>query len=385
MIRDQDSGVGSQGETFDGRTRRVTAERSAQRRAKLLEYLQNPVIVAEDVEALNAQANSIYLAFKPRNGWQDWLTSEIAVIMVRINRCTRIERRMREYASYRAIDFWADDQKVEVETLALKIHRDPARTVAKLRLTPVGCDWLQGRWRLLAKTNPTEWTDEQKALAQVLAGADPSVDPTVPGFAAGQVAELESRWLRVKEADEVARGLVEADMSDDIPNLSRLRRYQRGLQRQMRWYIDQFHVEHPERWDDPNRKPAFIAQACIDRERERARTWSFTEPAPVLNQTKPTPAEVAANHTDCETKPFAPAQPAGCEMKPTAPVEAVRDNEGFFSENQVCAHDSVRPGAGDRTAAGGCSEPLLPGATKAGPAPESTGRGLTAARSLATR
>ena len=129
-------------ETFDERARRVTAERSAQRRAKLLEYLQNPVIVAEDVEALNSQANSIYLAFKPRNGWQDWLTSEIAVIMVRINRCTRIERRMREYAGYRAIDFWEDDQKVQVETLALKIHRDPARTVAKLRLTPVGCDWL---------------------------------------------------------------------------------------------------------------------------------------------------------------------------------------------------------------------------------------------------
>lgn len=316
--------AGAGRESFDERTRRVAAERTAERRARLLEYLQNPVIVAEDVEALNASANSIYLAFKPRNGWQDWLTSEIAVIMVRINRCTRIERRMREYASYRAIDFWEDDQKVEVETLALKIHRDPARTVAKLRLTPVGCDWLQSRWRLLSRTNPTEWTEEQHNLASVLVGGDPSVDPTAPGFAAGQVAELEARWLRVKEADEVARGLVEADMSDDIPNLSRLRRYQRGLQRQMRWYVDQFHVEHPERWDDPNRKPAFIAQACIDRERERARTWSFAEPAPDLNETNPAPA---ADHANCETKPSAP-QPAAKPIFP--PIERESDKTKPF-------------------------------------------------------
>ena len=240
--------------------------------------------------------------------------------MIRINRCTRIERRMREYASYRAIDFWEDDQKVIVETLALKIYRDPARTVAKLRLTPVGCDWLQSRWRVLAKTNPTEWSPEQQMLAGVLVGGDPSVDPTTPGFAAEQVAELEARWLRVKESDEIARGLIEADLSDEIPNLSRLRRYQRGLQRQMRWYVDQFHVEHPERWDDPMRKPGFISQACIDRERERTRTWSFAEPEPTLNETKPTSVvELDVPTADAETKPTDSPPRSKHETKPFFP------------------------------------------------------------------
>ncbi len=99
MLHDQTQGTAiPQGETFEQRTKRVAAERVAERRARLLEYLQNPVIAPEDVEALTSEANSIYFAFKPRNDWQDWLTSEIAVIMVRINRCTRIERRMREYA-----------------------------------------------------------------------------------------------------------------------------------------------------------------------------------------------------------------------------------------------------------------------------------------------
>lgn len=317
----QQAGGGVRGEPFEARTQRVMGERSAARRERLLEFLMNPVIVPEDVEALNSQANSIYLAFKPRNGWQDWLTSEIAVIMVRVNRCSRIERRMREYAAYRAIDFWEDDQRVEVETLALKIHRFPGKTVAKLRLTPVGCDWLLSRWRHLSQTNPTDWTEDQRNLAASLTGGDPSIDPTGPGFAAAMVQELESRRERVVEADDIARTMVEADLSDHIPNLPSLRRYQRSLHRQMKYYIDQFHVEHPERWDDPNRKPAFIAQACIDRERERARTWSFAEPEPVLNATNPTPvAAMTPSPAADETKPTPPAPaPRSGETKPSFP------------------------------------------------------------------
>ena len=90
----------------------------------------------------------------------------------------------------------------------------------------------------------------------------------------------------MEKSDDVARTRVEADLSDDIPNLARLRRYQRSLQRQMGYNIDHFYVEHPDRWDDLNRKPAFIAQVCIDRERERNQTWSFAEPALVLKQNK---------------------------------------------------------------------------------------------------
>ena len=302
--------------------RRALSERSTRRKGRLLENLVDPTVVPEDAETLNAQANDIYLAFKPRNGWQDWLTSEIAVIMVRINRCSRIERRLRDWAAYRAIEFWDDDQKLEVETLALKIHRQPGKTVLTLRGTPAGCDWLAARWRMLARVDVAKWTDEHRTLAGSLTGGDPSIDPTLPGFAAAMVGELTTQRERVVEADEIARGLVEADLTDDVPNLSRLRRYARSLHRQMKYYIDQFYVEHPDRWDDPNRKPAFIAQACIDRERERKQTWSFAEPAPDLTKTKPPTADpVEPLHPFDETKPFCPPiERASDQTKPLEPV-----------------------------------------------------------------
>ncbi len=142
-------------------------------------------------------------------------------MMVRIDRCSRIERRIRDLAAYRAIEFWDLDQKLEVETLALQIQKQPGKTVAKLRQTPAGCDWLLARWRFLAKLDPQAWTDQQRSLAGSLVGNDPILDPSAPGFAAEQVAELEVLRERVEEADEIARGLVEADLSDDIPSLSR--------------------------------------------------------------------------------------------------------------------------------------------------------------------
>ncbi len=93
----------------------------------------------------------------------------------------------------------------------------------------------------------------------------------------------------------------------------------------MKYYIDQFYVEHPDRWDDPNRKPAFIAQACIDRERARQKNWSFAEPPPDLNETKPTPAATTAtNPANTETKPtLPPLERASDKTKPMEPIGAV--------------------------------------------------------------
>ena len=221
------------------RSKRVLSERTAARKEKLRAGLTEPSVVVEDVDLLNNQNRDIFFAFKPRNAWQDWLTGTIATIMVRINRCDRIERKLRDLASYRAIDFWEDDQVLEVETLASRIDRDPARVVAKLRQTPSGLDWLLKRWRLLETVKPEHWTDEQRALARQLVGGDSESDPTRLGFAAEQVGELEAQRTRVEEADAILRGLVEADLSDDaVPGLAKLRRDVRSLHRELKWYVD---------------------------------------------------------------------------------------------------------------------------------------------------
>ena len=226
------------------------------RREKLMKHLVDPPVVAEDAALLEAQARDINQAFQPRNGWQDWLTTTIAMNITRLNRCERIERKLRDMASYRAIDFWEDDQKLAAETLALKLAKEPGKTVAGLQRTAAGVDWLLARWRFLAGVDPQSWTDAQRDLAIRMVGADPTVDPSVPGFAQERVNELGLRRERAAEADAIQRGLVEADLSDDIPGLAALRRHAKSLQRQVKWYVDQFHVEHPDRWDDPRRRPA---------------------------------------------------------------------------------------------------------------------------------
>ena len=290
----------------------------AWRREQVIRQLSNPHVVAESVGLLEQQVSDIRSAFAPRNGWQDWLTSTIATIMLRINRSERIERKLRDWASYRAIDFWEDDQKLAVETIALRIGHEPARVVAKLRETPAGIDWLLARWRLLEPVEPIRWTDLQRDLAAQLTGGA-AVDPAGPGFVAATIADLTAYRARVVEADAITRGLVEADLNDDaVAGLARLRRYVRSLHRQLKWYVDQFHVEHPDRWDDPRRRPAIHGPAV---EAYRPRNPNHFEGVAQPLIPEPSLAPVAA--PAAETKPTTPRSPLeNTETKPFAPVPA---------------------------------------------------------------
>ena len=308
-------------------TRSASTTRKPARRAQLIDHLTNPMVVAENVTLLTDQANDIFQAFKPRNGWQDWLTSEVATILIRINRCSRIERKLRDWASYRAIDFWAEDQALEVAILAGKLDRDPAKVVAKLRQTPAGLDWLLARWRFLATIDPQQWTVEQRDLANRLVG-DGVGTGSAPGEAAAQVLDLEARREQVEEADAILRGLVEADLSDDsVAGLARLRRYARSLHRQLKWYIDQFHVEHSDRWDDPRRQPAFVAHDLITAELTRKPKWSFkpADPHAATPGMPPSASEVQELEPQwTEIKPIdPPITPEFPETKPSVRVARV--------------------------------------------------------------
>jgi len=327
---------------------RVLSERTSVRRDKLRAGLTEPSVVAEDIDLVNNQVRDLYFAFKPRNGWQDWLTGAIATLLVRIDRCERIERKLRDYASYRAIDFWEDDQTLEVETLASKIDRDPGRVVAKLRQTPAGLDWLLKRWRPLATVGPRDWTDEQRALAGRLTGGDSELDPTRPGFAAEQVAELEARRTRVEEADAILRGLVEADLSDDaVPGLAKLRRYARSLHRQLKWYVDQFQVKYPDKVrDDPHSKPVFFGMS-MDPFTIQPSTSIYAKSRTADDEAKPLPPIVTESRND-ETKPT-PIVEAELPIEPEQEIDETKptgrpDSAGTLAaktEAEVVNHREV--------------------------------------------
>jgi len=321
--------------------REPLSPKRAYRRDKVLQQLVDPVPIGETADLLEQQARDIHSAFQPRNGWQDWLTDTIATILLRINRSERVERKLRDWASYRAFDFWEDDQKLAVETLVLKLAREPARVVAKLRETPAGIDWLLARWRILARVEPRHWSDEQRELATRLVGGDAGGDPAEDGVVAERIGELEAYREQVEQADAIIRGLVEADLHDDgVPGLAKLRRYVRSLHRQLKWYVDQFHVEHPDRWDDPRRRPASEGRPVEEwRPRNHNHFEGKLEPLAVI---LPEPATVAAvAPQNDETKPLREKRAHQIdETKPSEPVQPTAPAATSFKiEPAVFVHD----------------------------------------------
>ena len=176
-----------------------------------------------------------------------------------------MERAVRSRVVLRASTTWDDDRRHEAIRLASKLASRPEEVVAQLRETFHGCDWLIGRWAMLAHAADSRngnWTPEQARLAFDLMGTPPefreghppgtSIDsagklagPT-PGPAAvarRAIDELTGRLEILRPIEQAARDRAEADLSDDDPELLRLRRYEAELHRRMKWSLGQLSEE----------------------------------------------------------------------------------------------------------------------------------------------
>ena len=239
---------------------------------------------------LAAAVESVRERFGATNGWREWVVEQIAWFMIRISQCQRAEQALRECAALRARDFWELDQQVEAESLALKLPRQPGKTVARLRQSRAGSDWLLARWRSLVKVEPTAWSEEQVALAMQLAGGAPEVNPAAPGFAATRVAELEAARPAVERHDALVRRLVEDGLSDaHVPGLAQLRAEQRSLDRRMARYTRELRAEPAPAPDVAQTKPM------------------PTLAAPAIAKTKPTVPPIPPRIP--QTNPFSPNLP----------------------------------------------------------------------------
>ena len=197
-----------------------------------------------------------YDQFKPINAWQDWLVQQIALIKFRVNRVQRVERRLRDLMALRAIDFWEEDQRLAIETLALKITKEPGKTVSLLMTTPAGCDWLIERWEELATIGADRWNDDQRTLAYHLARG--RTLPWTPALIAEWIDGLREQSERVAEADVLARTLVESDLSEDLtPELKRIRRLEKELLTRLRWFTREARIDPIDRRDDERYVPQY--------------------------------------------------------------------------------------------------------------------------------
>ena len=281
----------------------------------------------------NAAICSVRDRFGPRNGWQGWVVEQLAWLMLRISHCQQSEQKLRDHASLRALDFWEEDQQLAVEMLAPKLARDPARTVAKLRQTLAGSDWLMEQWRSLAQLDPTTWTEDQVALARQLAGGKPEINPAASGFAAARFAELEANRAKVAEHDALVRRMVEDGLSDaHVPGLAQLRRDQRFFDRQMKCYTREL---------TSGSAPAT----------EKDKTKPITSiPAPTNDKTKPIAPPIATKID--QTKPYQGPLPTEIDGEPLDWLAELRefnqDNSSFgplpdFRVREVASHRKFTP------------------------------------------
>jgi len=220
--------------------------------------VQGGAVGADEARRIEERAAAWREEFGPRGDWQGWLVAELAGASVRLERIAASEVQARAVAARRASTLWDEDRRLEVEQLGRRLPTDPARVVATLRQSPHGCDWLIERWAALARladsAGPRGWTEDESRLARDLMAtpAESRVEPIgvvidesgrISGpalhpaaLARRQIAELQDHRDRVGEADEVARTLVEAGLTD-LPSreVAHLRRYERATLRRLFW------------------------------------------------------------------------------------------------------------------------------------------------------
>ena len=277
-----------------------TPEGKARSRMNALKHgLCASVVVAEDLAAVNQRAVEMFDTLKPQNELHCWLVDQAALATIRIDRCERIERRVRDKVALRAGLTWDDDRKLEAERMGGRLADRPGEVVGELKKTPQGCDWLIGRWGLLAHAADTAsaWTPAQARLAFNLLGTpaefregvapgasldrrgfpvDPAGDPAA--VARAEIDRLEGHRLLVVDLDEAERSLTEADLvNDNDAELRRLRRYENGLHKRLRWCLAELRIQSPYRCADPSLRPV----------------WEV-DPVPEPKPEPPTPDEVLA-------------------------------------------------------------------------------------------
>jgi hypothetical protein len=245
-----------------------TPEGKDRSRANALKHgLCSSVVVEEDGALVEERTHQLFWALKPQNQYHNWLVDKAAILSIRIDRSERIERRVRDKFALKAELTWDQDRQLEVEILGGMLASRPAETVAALKKTPQGCEWLMTRWAMLARISDLKepWTEEQTNLAfDMLATPGAFRKDRKPGeeldfegklietatepaaIARREIDRLKAIREVVADIDEVEQALAESDLNNDAdPELRRLRRYESTLYRRFRWCVSQINEPSP--------------------------------------------------------------------------------------------------------------------------------------------
>ncbi len=311
---------------------------NAIKRGELAEFPR----VAEDGPAVIARAEDCHLGLRPQDAFHAVLIDQMAVTTIRLERCGRAERRLRDRAVMRAEVSWDDDRAIEAEARGALIREAPAAIVKQLRATPHGCDWLIRRWALLGRVagRGAEWTAAQVALAHDLLGTppefrdgEPSRVPAGPGAVASpadraelarrEVDGLKRRKAEVLPLDAADRAMAEADYPvEPTAELRRLGRYEASHRRWLRWLVGQVRLDPPKRSGNHDVWPELPRAEADDKPDAPA-----PAPAPAAEVRVEPGADDAADEPSDRPAP-APRIPAGVRKDARTIQEEIRREFG---------------------------------------------------------
>lgn len=237
--------------------------REKSRRNALKHGLCAKVLSVEDPRAVEERVGALTDgSMPPPESFGGWLATQIATISFQLERAQAMQRAAVERISLRAGVVWDDDRKLEATVLGGKLPARPDQVLEQLRQTPQGCQWLMGRWAMLAHVADSSggWTPEHVKMAFDLVGTPhefregstpgteiemldgkpigPALDPAA--LARRNIDELLEQAKRTLPVDDADRQRAEAGLADD-PELRRLRRYEADLHRRLRWMVELLH------------------------------------------------------------------------------------------------------------------------------------------------
>jgi hypothetical protein len=229
--------------------------------------LCSSVVVAEDARLVMGRTNDYFNTLRPQNDLHCWFVSKIALDSIKLDRCERIERRVRDVIMMKAELTWDDDRQLEAMQLGRTLGSRPDIVAGQLQKTVQGCEWMMTRWAMLAHVADVDqvWTAEQTTLAFDLLGTPPEfragrkpgttldldgrvIEPAgdLASLARREIAVLRERQALLAPLDEAARALAMADLGDDTdPSLKNVRRYEATIHSRLRWMVRQLQHQSP--------------------------------------------------------------------------------------------------------------------------------------------
>jgi hypothetical protein len=140
------------------------------------------VVPVTMTQAVARHTKEIYAAYRPEGDHQRWLLDQVADAAAKLDHCQITIRALLDDHIDRADLCWDEDRERDIEELAARLPKDPARVARRLRSSAHGCQWLFARWEALgqALVDQGGWNEAQVNLAFHLLGVGPDLRNQYP-------------------------------------------------------------------------------------------------------------------------------------------------------------------------------------------------------------